>query len=146
MSEAHPVFVEVGGQRVRVGTAHRAEDGAFVLVLGGTLGIGPSEGPARAAGASSGGGGRDGGTFPPFGRMKGKLIRGAPLSDLEWYSEAVRRSVEDPTKARWRDKNEEMLRNLEAEIHRQNGGEGYTPPQNPPSDDDIPFNAPSGAQ
>lgn len=144
MSEAHPVFVEVGGQRVRVGTAHRAEDGAFVLVLGGTLGIGPSEGPARASGASSAdessGARTVGPQFPPFGRMKGKLIRGAPLRDLEWYSEAVRRSVEDPSKARWRDKNEDMLRDLEAEIARHGDGENYTPSQNPPSDDDsIPF-------
>lgn len=118
----HPVFCEFNGQKVRIGTAHADNDGGFVLVLGGTLAIGASEGPARAAGASSGGGGDGGPQFPPFGRMKGKAIHGAPLRDLEWYSEAVRKSVDDPSKERWRSKNEEMLRDLEAEIHRQGGG------------------------
>lgn len=143
MSEQHGVYVEFGGQKTRVGTAHRGEDGTFVLVLGGTLSLGPSEGPARASGASSGGGG--GAVFPNYGRSKGKPIYGAPLQELEYYANNARKSIDDPAKARWRTKEEALLAALETEIHRQNGGEGYTPPQTRGSDiapddsDDLPF-------
>lgn len=139
----HPVFFEFNGQKTRIGTAHADKDGGFVLVLGGTLGIGPSEGPSRASGASSGGGGGSGDTFPNYGRSKGRVIRGASLSELEYYAGNARKTIADPEKARWRAKEEALLAELEAEIARQQGGgnggfgEDVTPP--PVDDDSLPF-------
>jgi hypothetical protein len=134
----HPVFCEFNGQKVRIGTAHADKDGGFVLVLGGTLAIGASEGPARASGASSGGGG--GVCFPPYGRSKGKPIAGASMQELEYYAGNARKSIADPSKERWRAKEEALLAALEAEIARQGGG-GYEPPRNdgPVDDSDLPF-------
>jgi hypothetical protein len=142
----HPVYFDVNGQKTHIGTAHADKDGGFVLVLGGTLGIGPSEGPARASGASSGGGGGSGAVFPPYGRSKGRPIHGASLSELEYYAGNARKSIADPEKARWRAKEEALLAELEAEIVRQGGGAGsYMPPEpnsgrGPDDDGDlIPF-------
>lgn len=137
---SHPVFLDFNGARTRIGTAHADKDGGFVLVLGGTLAIGASEGPARASGASSGGGG-GGACLPPFGRKRGQPIAGCDLENLEWYRGIIQQSVNDPSKSRFRDKNQATLDAIEAEIARQGGG-GYEPPRNdgPPGDDDIPFN------
>lgn len=134
----HPVYVENNGQKTRIGTAHADKDGGYVLVLGGTLGIGPSEGPSRSSGASSGGGG-SGACFPNYGRSKGRPIHGASLSELEYYAGNARKSIADPEKARWRAKEEALLVELEAEIARQSGG-AQDNQQSPPSDEDlIPF-------
>lgn len=140
MSE-HPVYFAVGSQRVRVGTARATQDGGFVIDFGGAFALGPSAGPSRSSGASSGGGG-GGAVFPNYGRSKGQHIFGAQMRELEYYAANARKSIADPSKARWREKEEALLAALEAEIARQNGGEGYTPPRNdgPPVDDsELPF-------
>lgn len=136
---SHPVFFDFNGTRTRIGAAYADKDGGFVLVLGGTVSIGASEGPARASGASSGGGG-GGACFPPFGRAKGQPIHGAAMKDLEFYRMAAERSLNDPSKAKWHEKERTLLAALEAEIARQGGG-GYEPPRNdgPVDDADIPF-------
>lgn len=157
MSE-HPVFVTVqradGSQeQVRVGTAHKEGNG-FRLELG-ALSIGGSAvapSAPRAAPASSGGGG--GMVFPNYGRSKGAPIAGASAGDLEFYAGGCRRTLSDPGKARWHDKERELLAAIEAEMGRQGlgGGGGESPrsgsrgspsssrEEPPPMDDeDIPF-------
>jgi hypothetical protein len=161
--QGYPVTVAVrrpDGQveHVRVGTAFRNEDG-FTLRMG-ELAIGGAPDAAASAlapaarRASSGGGASGGGgevaVFPNYGRSKGGPIRGASMQDLEYYANGARRSLNDPGKARWHDKERALLAAIEAEIARQRGGgsgedsldgapamgDGEPPPH---TDDDIPF-------
>jgi hypothetical protein len=141
-------------ESVRVGTAVRDGEG-FRLTLG-ELSIGPTPDAAaaparRSTGPAAGGG--DGIVFPPYGRSKGQPIAGASLQDLEFYINGSRRSLDDPSKARWHDKERALLAAMEAELARQRGGGGGgssgraesfggrdeyddAPPH---TDDDIPF-------
>jgi hypothetical protein len=155
--QSFPVTVRVkrpdGSQEsVRVGTAVREGDG-FRLSLG-ELSIGGTAdpahaAPARRAPAASGG---DGGmVFPPYGRSKGAPIAGASVQDLEFYINGCKRTLDDPGKSRWHDKERTLLAALEAELARQRGGSDDDPfgggssrsngwDDAPPlSDDDIPF-------
>jgi hypothetical protein len=124
----------------------RAGDG-FRLTLG-ELSIGatadaPGSGARRAAAPASGGG--DGMVFPPYGRSKGAPIAGASLKDLEFYRSGCLRTLDDPAKSRWHDKERTLLAAIEAEMARQQGGDegflsehqGEGPP--PYGDEDIPF-------
>ena len=130
MSEQYPVTVAVrredgGIEQVRVGVAIRTEDG-FSLQLG-ELSIGAT--PVRAAAPAYGGGGgapmRSSGPpthFPPYGRSKGAPISGATLQDLEYYANGCRRTLADAGKARFHDKERELLAVIEAELARQGHG------------------------
>lgn len=135
-------------ESVRVGTAVRVDDG-FRLTLG-ELSIGLAADPARArAPRDAAASGDQGMVFPPYGRSKGQPIAGASVQDLEFYINGSRRSLDDPAKARWHEKERVLLAALEAELAHQRGGAGrddsersseppdYDAP--PPSDDDIPF-------
>lgn len=156
--QSFPVTVLVkrpdgSSESVRVGTAVRVDDG-FRLTLG-ELSIGASADPVRAprAAAPSGDGGM---VFPPYGRSKGAPIAGASVQDLEFYIGGCRRTLDDPAKSRWHEKERVLLAALEAELARQRGDGGgesdsrgdsrrrSTPADDydaPPahSDDDIPF-------
>lgn len=143
MADQLPVFVEVKRdngttERVRVGSATRDLEG-FVLRLGEFI-VGNTPEPVRRA-ASSGGG--DGGmVFPPYGRSKGMPIAGASMQDLEFYANGSRRSLSDPSKSRFHEKEKVMLAAIEAEIARQGGGGGGGGPSDEPpphTDDDAPF-------
>jgi hypothetical protein len=170
MSE-YPVYVAVRRpdgrvEQVRVGTAVKQDDGFQLhmgeLFIGGTpeAASAPASAPRRSMGggaAAGGGGGGDGGMFPNYGRSKGGPIRGATMQDLEYYANGARRSLADPSKSRWHDKERSLLAAIEAEIARQRGGGGggggdeyrgggsssssgmdeNEPP--PHTDDDIPF-------
>jgi hypothetical protein len=144
-------------ESVRVGTAVRTDDG-FRLSLGElSIGATADAAPARRAPAYSGGGGGGGGdgmVFPPYGRSKGAPIAGASLQDLEFYIGGSRRSLDDPSKSRWHEKERVLLAAMEAELARQTGGGGgggggrseggYGGADDfdsgpLPSDDDIPF-------
>lgn len=123
-------------EHVRVGTAIKQGDG-FSLRLG-ELAIGApvparTAAPAPAAGAAA--------VFPNYGRSKGAPIAGASMQDLEYYAAGARRTLADPAKARWHDKERALLAVIEAEIARQGGAPAGAdedrPP--PPGDDDIPF-------
>ncbi|HEX5657451.1 MAG TPA: hypothetical protein VFX59_09650 [Polyangiales bacterium] len=132
-----------------MGTAVRAGEG-FRLTLGElTIGATPVQAaPARGRLSAPPGGG-DGMTFPPYGRSKGQPIAGATVQDLEFYISGSRRSLDDPSKSRWHDKERVLLAAMEAELARQrSGGEARTESSSgrddyeeaPPfSDDDIPF-------
>lgn len=98
-------------------------------------------GGAHAAPRTSGGA-----SLPNYGRRKGEPIEGCPIADLEYYANGARRSLDDPAKARWHDKERALLAAIEAEIARQRGGGGLVEPAstggfgdstNP--DDAIPF-------
>ena len=160
MSEqGYPVSVAVRRpdgrvEHVRVGTAVREGDGFTLrmgeLFIGGTPEAAPAAAPRRAA-SSSGGGGGGGEVFPNYGRSKGGPIRGASMQDLEYYANGARRSLADPGKARWHDKERALLAAIEAEIARQRGGgsgeeerggsSGAMDDSEPPphTDEDIPF-------
>jgi hypothetical protein len=147
MSEQYPVTVAVRRQdgrveQVRVGTAVRTEEG-FSLKLG-ELSIGgtPEAAPAARRASSGGGGGGGGGggdvsVFPNYGRSKGGPIRGATMQDLEYYANGARRSLADPSKSRWHDRERALLASIEAEIERQRGGGGGDDGPPPPSDSDF---------
>ena len=84
--------------------------------------------------------------FPPYGRSKGMPIRGASMQDLEFYKSGSMRSLADPSKSRFHEKEKVMLAAIDAEIARQGGGGGGDfgsggggdgPP--PHTDDDAPF-------
>ncbi|MFN7131561.1 MAG: hypothetical protein ACK4N5_05725 [Myxococcales bacterium] len=152
MSDQYPVTVAVRRpdgsiEHVRVGTATKSGDG-FSLKLG-ELAIGGTPDAARRAPAASAGGGMAAAsgdmptTLPNYGRSKGAPIRGASMQDLEYYKNGALRSLNDPAKARWHDKERALLAAIEAEIARQGGGGGDEggPVDGPPphGDDDIPF-------
>jgi hypothetical protein len=128
-----------------VGTAVRTGDG-FRLSLGElSIGAVADTTPARAraaAGPSSG----DGPVFPPYGRSRGAPIAGASVQDLEFYIGGSRRSLDDPSKARWHEKERVLLAAMEAELRRNTGEPSEDPVGRddfddgpPPTDDDIPF-------
>lgn len=59
----------------------------------------------------------DGGTvFPNYGRSKGQPVAGASRSDLEFYANGCRRTLADPEKARWHDKERALLAAIDAEL------------------------------
>lgn len=142
----HAVFCEFNGQRQRIGTATQAEDGSFVVVLGGFLVIGKAEAGPQPATTRPASGGGSGAVFPPYGRNKGQPIYGAAMEQLEWYAANAVRSINDPAKSRWRDKETALLAALNAEIVRQGGspvGDGEAPQQGDrygqTEEDSIPF-------
>lgn len=132
-------------EHVRVGTAVRVGD-SFRLTFG-ELAIGATPtaaAPRRAAPPPPSDGGL---VFPPYGRSKGQPVAGATVQDLEYYASGCRRTLGDPNKSRWHDKERQLLAAIEAELARQGGGappRDETPPfrddDAPPRlDDDMPF-------
>ncbi|HKO91776.1 MAG TPA: hypothetical protein VJU61_11510 [Polyangiaceae bacterium] len=110
-------------ESVRVGTAVRTGDG-FQLSLG-ELSIGLNADPASSRGSREAPPSGDRGmVFPPYGRSKGAPIAGASVQDLEYYIAGSRRSLDDPSKSRWHDKERVLLAAMEAELARQGGGGG----------------------
>lgn len=84
----------------------------------------------KTAPRASGGGE---GCFPNYGGAKGQPIVGASMKDLAYYANGAKRSLDDPSKAKWHDKERALLALIEAEIARQQGGEA--PPH---GDEDAP--------
>lgn len=128
-------------EQVRVGWAVK-HAGGFALQLG-ELTLGAPESAfsfsaAAAAGAEpprrSSAGAPAGAVFPNYGRSKGAPIAGATVQDLEYYAAGARRSLADPSKSRFHDKERQLLTAIEAELSRR----GDAPP--PRSDDDAPPN------
>lgn len=58
----------------------------------------------------------------PFGRDKGKPITEVDDACIQWLADAVKNSIDDPSKAKWKDKNQAMLDALRAEYKRRNPG------------------------
>ncbi len=160
-----PVSVEVARpdgsvELVRVGTAVRRGDGFVLrlgeLTVGGTPERAAYSAPARRAAPAQAQaqGPVDGPVFPNYGRSKGAPIYGASEQDLEFYANGCRRTLNDPSKSRWHDKERQLLAAIEAEQARQRGGSqgdaswggggsadeyGYGDEPPPHSDEDAPF-------
>lgn len=125
-------------EHVRVGTAQRRGEGFVVRMAELTIGA-PATAARTPAVAHGSGGGAEGMVFPNYGRSKGAPIRGASRQDLDFYANGARRTLSDPGKARFHEKEKVLLQAIEAEIARQQGGtshlSGEEPP--PPGDDDF---------
>lgn len=88
--------------------------------------------PARASGS--------GPVFPPYGKSKGQPIAGASVQDLEFYASGCARTLNDPAKARWHDKERALLSAINAELAKH--GQATHAPDDfsaPADDSDIPF-------
>ena len=163
MSDRFPVWVSVTRddgrvEQVRVGSAVKTGEGFTVafdaMVIGSTpMSASSKSAPsARPAASSSSGASRsapppgDGMLLPNYGRSKGQPVVGASLQDLEFYANGSRRSLSDPSKARWHDKEKQLLAAIEGEIARQRGEDPPSPSSSsddegppPPGDEDAPF-------
>lgn len=120
-------------EHVQIGTAVRRGEGFSIRLFELTVGAGGE--PVRAGGGPrrpSASPGEPPTVFPPYGRSKGLPIRGANAQDLEFYATGARRTLADPGKARFHDKERALLVVIEAEQARQGGG-GDEPPT--PEDD-----------
>lgn len=139
-------------EQVRVGSAVKTGEGftvAFDAMLIGAApmaGAAPRAASAARAPAASGGAGSpssgEGLLLPNYGRSKGMPVVGASLQDLEFYANGSRRSLADPGKARWHDKEKQLLAAIEAEIARQRGEDPPAPSDDGPpphGDEDMPF-------
>ncbi len=131
-------------EQVRVGTAFKEGDG-FRLVLGELAIGGAQDRPAAAARPAASGAPSSAGEptqFPNYGRSKNAPIAGASEQDLEYYANGARRSLADPSKARWHEKERALLAAIEKELARQRGeppGPGGSGEPPPPGDEDAPF-------
>lgn len=83
----------------------------------------------RAAASATGGGA----VFPNYGRSKGTPVAGATKQDLEFYRNGALRTLADPGKARWHDREKALLAAICAEL-----GEPVPDLGPPPADDDGP--------
>jgi hypothetical protein len=137
-----PVTVAVrrpdgGVEHVRVGTATRTADGFSVKLFELTIGEGAaaqrSPPAARAQRPAASPSGPAPTVFPNYGRSKGAPIAGANRQDLEFYATGARRTLSDPGKARFHDKERALLAAIEAELGRQGGGQADDEP--PPHGD-----------
>jgi hypothetical protein len=110
-------------EHVQVGTAVRVGDSFRVtfaeLTIGGPAAVSHDGSSRRSAPPPASSGGM---VFPPYGRSKGAPVAGASLQDLEYYASGCRRTLADEGKARWHDKERQLLSAIEAEIARQGGG------------------------
>jgi hypothetical protein len=76
----------------------------------------------------------------PFGTSKGKPVAGADMRSLEFFRGACLKTLADPDKQRFHEKERVLLTAIDAEMQRQ----GVTPPPvssfdpPPPSDADAP--------
>ena len=129
----HPVTVTVERdgrvEEVRVGTAVRRGEG-FSLRLG-ELSIGAPITPLRRISSAL-----SGAVFPNYGRRKGEPVAGASEEDLDYYARGCRRTLADPGKARFHDKERTLLAAIEAEMSRRGGAPAD---DTAPLDDDVPF-------
>lgn len=85
----------------------------------------PASRPASTTGGSA--------VFPNYGKKKNEPVAGAELGDLEYYANGCRRTLDDPAKSRWHDKERALLAAIEAEIARQKS------PTDTGDDTGIPF-------
>lgn len=69
------------------------------------------------------------GEVVPFGNSKGKPIEEESDKGLEWLRNAIATSVDDPSKERWREKNQKLLDAIEAEQDARNGSDTPNDPE-----------------
>lgn len=76
----------------------------------------PSPGPTRQPAAAKPATTVQDGVTVPFGKNKGQRLAEVSEDNLEWLKGAVSKSVDDPSKANFRDKNLQLLAAVEAEL------------------------------
>lgn len=69
------------------------------------------------------------GEVVPFGNSKGKPIEEESDKSLEWLRNAIATSVDDPSKERWREKNQKLLDAIVAEQDARNGSDTPNDPE-----------------
>lgn len=79
-----------------------------------------------------------GATFPGYGSMSGKPLSEGSDKDLAWYAGNCRKSIADPAKAKWIDKERATLAAIEAEQARRGGSQSSDEPP-PHTDEEAPF-------
>lgn len=149
-------------ENVRIGTAFREGNELRLrldeLRIGASLIQSSSGGTAPAWGTALPTPGfsatSSGAIFPNYGRSKGRPVAGASMNDLEFYANGCRRTLNDPAKSRWHEKERILLSAIEAEMSKHSAGatsyrtsmppDDVPPPEmnyGPPvdEDDDIPF-------
>ncbi len=57
-----------------------------------------------------------GAVFPPYGRSKGLPVAGASAGDLQFYRSGCERTLADPEKARFHEKERALLAAIDAEL------------------------------
>lgn len=99
---------------------------------------------SQAARPQTGVGG--GATFPNYGRNKNEPVAGAEMAQLEYYREGCRKTLADPAKSRWHDKERALLAAIEEEMRRQGAPVSQPVPvtggganDGGPESDDVPF-------
>lgn len=78
--------------------------------------------------------------FPPYGKSKGQPIAGASVQDLEFYASGCERTLADPAKSRWHDKERVLLNAISAELAKH--GQAAHAPDDfsaPADDESLPF-------
>ena len=105
-------------EHVRVGTAIRHGEG-FSLRLGEMEIGGAARGGEMRRRLVPSSPGDTPTVFPPYGRSKGAPIHGASVQDLEFYANGARRTLGDPSKSRFHEKERLLLAAIEAELARQ---------------------------
>jgi hypothetical protein len=101
----------------------------------------------KPAASRPSGGAPAGAVFPPYGQKKGEPVAGATVRDLRYYAAGCQRSLNDPSKQRWHDKERALLDAIAAELAKhgesiEDGDFGPPPPDRrgpPQTDEDIPF-------
>jgi hypothetical protein len=149
MSDEYPVTIAARRpdgtvEQVRVGTATKSGDGFLVrlneLTIGqahavpggrGAAERGPARPPGGPAGLPT--------VLPNYGRSKGMPIAGASVQDLEFYANGARRTLADPSKSRFHEKERLLLAAIDTELARQGHGSAEGAEEPPiPSDSDMP--------
>jgi hypothetical protein len=81
----------------------------------------------------------DGVCFPNYGRSKGAPVKGASASDLAFYRQGCERTLADPEKSRWHERELVLL----AAIKAEQGDTSDAPPHGdadaPPPEGDVLF-------
>lgn len=84
-----------------------------------------------------------GGPKARFGKCRGMALSLISAHELDWYSTALQRSIDDPTKDRFLQSNAAELSEVLSEKARRGGAASETPSvPTPGADDDLPFAVP----
>ena len=76
----------------------------------------------------------------PFGRSKGKPLSELTDDDLKWLAETIKKNVDDPSKSKWRAKNEALYQACREEWKRRHAKpeEPEEPLVDPPDEELVP--------
>ena len=111
MSASDPVVIANWQRLCRAAEGYRKDDKATANELSNAARAYVGTIPAAPRAADVGGA-----VFPKYGRSAGLPIRGATTSDLNFYRSGCERTLADPGKARWHEKERALLEAIDAEL------------------------------